>query len=342
MNEDDINSNLFRSFFVAGQFVVSDSNLYTLTPVDTLFWLLRDLELPVPITSNSVDTTAIAITPEKTIVNHSQWQPLNQLLASFDTTISSCLQSNTKQLNHIFATMNLGEDEIYYKFSVEKSLQWLTRKQKAVEAVLLKQQQLRHKSSSSHQQNERNPVENYSTSIGSFSKGFNLSNDHIREMNTHESLAAANDHKDGDNRNANDDDDSRKRQCYEESIQLVCHYLTNSWRVKFIGYLHLPNDDVLLSDNARSKKMANKKRSVDDCNNDATTASSTFSNGMPPIISARPDFSSATYIAKDDKTKLMKSTQKAITSGAKRLQKVNTKGMQKMNSFFTAKKSELK
>lgn len=108
-----------------GNNVLSSNTLHTATPVDPLFWLVFFCST----SSNNTST--------------SSWQPLEQLLQtacgnSYYALLSSCLDRN--QCSHILETLSMGDDDdVYYKFSWDKTLLWLSRKQEQVLNTLTQQ-----------------------------------------------------------------------------------------------------------------------------------------------------------------------------------------------------------
>jgi hypothetical protein len=130
---------------------------------------------------------------------------------------------------------------------------------------------------------------------------------------------------------------------------MVCHYLTDAWRTVFLQHLNA-RQDVLLDESERIQAKNKKRKLVqqdensntEDVNSGNTTTSSTSTatknQFVPP--STRPNFESTVTTTTDDKKITASATKTSMTAGAKRLQKVNTKGMKSMNTFFASREKK--
>jgi hypothetical protein len=116
------------------------------------------------------------------------------------------------------------------------------------------------------------------------------------------------------------DDDDTTATVRDESIQVVCQYLSNAWRDCFLNHLQLSRQDVLEGKSATTTRSKKIKPTAD------------WNAGL--LDSTTSASSSSSVIVTPKETTATKST---MTAGAKRLQKVNTKGMSKLSSFFAAK-----
>ena len=167
-------------------YVLQDGSLYVITPVDPLFWFLPTL----------VDTSTTSIRPPV-------WEPLSQLLQSFDPVLVSCLSAS--QWRHVCAELRLDTDEEpMVQCSVDQALSWLQRKQAALAAALQQQ------SASSLEQKK-----------GAFLSGFTLA-ESSNGIDENAIPAVETKHP--------------SQQTYE-SIQLMCQYLSPAWSERFLQHL---------------------------------------------------------------------------------------------------------
>ena len=265
--------------------VGGNGNLHVVTPVDPLFWCLRDEDL----------------SPGK----QAQWQPMNQILSIFPSMVQATL--DVQQLGHVYSKMSLGDDdeESFYKFSVPKALQWLQKKQERAEKALTQQELLT---------NQVRPDSQSTGSGGAFVHGFNLGGSQPEK----EESAADNDRKAA---RAEQRRQQASQRAKVESIQVVCNYLTRAWREAFLEHLNVRAQDALESPAHRSKRKREEKEiGQENDDNNGTN------NDENMLVS----------------TKKKKAIPRPITVGAKRLAKVNTKGMSKMSSFFSISKKTTK
>lgn len=214
------------------------------------------------------------------------WQPLDQILHAIPSqVVVECLDRN--QLPHLFTKLQDGDD-IYYKFSKPKALRWLQRKQQALE-TLLKARYLFAKELESKDAQE----------TGGFVSGFTLggSNEPKESPATTEAAAAT-------------EIKRQHRQAYEDSIQIVCNYLSDQWRSSLFEFLET-NDSVLGLMEPEPK---------------------------PKKVKVVTDWNAVVTGVENPSVKETKAKERPISAGAKRLLKVNTKGIKKMSSFFSVKK----
>ena len=166
------NPETFASFLVqsaSATHIVGNGNLYTITEVDPLFFLLPS-DLPGDNnTEEKKSSEDDKHTPQKS--KHFQWQPLDQILEPLDGTLRKCL--SLPQIPHFFASMSLGnDDECFYKFSMDKALAWLGRKQAAVERCLLQQAEAKQARRNNHKGTMGKSAS--STDEGAFAAGFHM------------------------------------------------------------------------------------------------------------------------------------------------------------------------
>ena len=203
-NNGNLAQKKYASWFV-GNYVVSDGQLYVMTQVDPLFFLLPKL------LKDATDASA-----------SQKWQPLEQILEDIPEVIHACLGQDKKQLGHICDSYEMDEDEFFFKFSKTKTLKWLEKKQQAIYQVLRKQLLEQQESCQSGEKS------------GAFASGFNLSS----ETSTAGTNAA-------DNSKNNDDSSEPKlsseqlQQVKQEGIQVVCNYLNEQWQTEFLNHLDI-------------------------------------------------------------------------------------------------------
>jgi len=308
--------NDYHSFAVANT-IVANGTLHTISPVDPLFWLLTDENLTAGATA--------------TVTQQQQWQPLAQITKKYNSNVTRCIP--VEQYEHIFAEYSM-DDETFCKFSVDKAVQWLQAKQKAVETVLLRQlerdQQLKE---------QHTTVNNFCNGSGAFESGFNLGED--EETSNENSTTSRNDPV-AEKRAA-----QQRRKAIHESIQVVGNYLSVKWKARFLESLEClkstnngtGNDLVDVDVTEVWGEPAKPKPTM------TTTATtnkrprvSTDEDGAMSMPAVVTDDWNPAVVNEKEQAKTKKEQPKPITAGAKRLLKVNKKGLQKMSSFFAVKK----
>lgn len=304
----------YHSFAVSGQYIVQNGTLHVITPVDPLFWLLRDEHLPTAAAvaggGGSSDTN-----------NKSQsWQPIEQMMNQYDPIIRRCLQP--QQLMHILAEMSMN-DEMYVKFSADKAVQWLRSKQQAVHDILYRH--LEEHFINQSKQASRN---------GAFLSGFTVAeaeNELVCSQITEKpngELASDSFSSSAQPQLQHQQEQLQKR-AREESIQVVCNYLSLAWRVHFLNHLQVESTVLEASSDRQCPQ------------NHPQAAAAVSSSLALPDDATTMDWNTA-VVGGGDVTHSQKTSVVAqpITAGAKRLLKVNRKGLQKMSAFFGAKKSK--
>lgn len=302
----------YGSFFVNGEYVIGNGSLHTVSPVDPLFWFL--------------DVHNHTVTEVEKGQQQQQWQPLEQILAdqALDRHIVAAV-TDRKQLGHIFQTMQLPgaeeDEERYYKFSAPKTLEWLTNKQQRVENVLWQQES--HLLEREEQQQDATETENLDNGGGAFSSCFNVAADlqpDTQSQNDAESAHAGKEQREKE----------LHQRCREESVQIVCTYLNSVWCERFLLHLRL-NETILMSPKKRRQLQLQQQRQ-------ATGSKDNEQASFMPAVTAAIDWNDVNMT----ETKKAKVEEPSITYGAKKLAKVNTKGMKTMSSFFGAKPASKK
>jgi hypothetical protein len=196
------------SSFLIGRHVVADGNLYVLTHMDPMFWVLA---------ANSPETT-----------QKRSWQPYEQIISSLPDSVQKAVVE--EQLGHCFQTLcNDQTDNVcFFKFSEEKAIRWLKRKQEKLYQCFLKQDQV----NTQRQQKELN------TKGGSVSATFYMPADPMAAATTN-----------------NIPDESGNEQFKIESLQVICNYLSPEWSKKFCETMKLTEEKVLQVPNTKSPKI---------------------------------------------------------------------------------------
>lgn len=257
----------YASFLISGKSSLAlgmNNTLHSFTPIDPLFWLLT----------------------EEHLVQQHSWQPLDQIQTSFEDHLSLCIDE--KQLSLLFSRMEMDEDQIFYKFKVEKALEWLERKRQAVYDTLLamsKEDHERHQSTWGKE--------------GAFSESFCLSGDQIDQSATARDTVFQ----------------PNEAELKSQSIQIVCEYLDESWRKKYLE--HLQVSDLVLQNEASRKRKSDSIESGQSIGMPAPRVSTDWTNTMNE---------------KKEKTAAPK-----LSLKQRQLQKTNIKGMSTLNSFFSKK-----
>jgi Ydr279p protein triple barrel domain len=233
-----------------------------------------------------------------------QWQPLDQYLQQFDAVlVQKCL--DVQQCTHVLDEM-VVEEETYVKFSVPKTVLWLQRKFDAVEAVLLKQMEAHRKA-----------VVRKSRTQGAMAANFHLAQ---RPTPTQPKQSSPSDVQDDILALSAQD---RQRAKYE-AIQSVCNYLSAPWIDRLLEHVN------------ETKKVALEEPAATTAGKKSPT--STISVPTEDWNAAIGDL--VPTGEGNSRGKVEAVQEKPVTAGAKRLLKVNQKGLQKMSSFFSVKKSK--
>jgi hypothetical protein len=346
----------YRSFAIASTTennqhysrIISNGKIYLPTPIDPLFWFV----------------SAFSVRRQQQKQQQAPaWQPIPQFLESSCQKIPAVIRQMVplEQLCHIVKTMRIdnGEDDkdgndekktdaektspskladlqhLYYcKFDEMRILQWLQAKQLAVQKVLSRQQQHRALRQTLQHQKQQN---------GAFCDNFHLTSSPVTTTTTtvtpsSEQPPPTSPSISKNNNNNNDDipvldapmDDET---CRIESIQIVSEYLDEFWRCKFWEASGVTPEQVLEETTTTSLP---KKRSQEQIGPESYNNTNKFIMAENGVENDHPVATTATK----NTTTTTKSNATAITTGAKRLAKVNTKGIPKMSSFFTAKKKK--
>uniref|UniRef100_A0A7S3DU72 Ribonuclease H2 subunit B wHTH domain-containing protein n=1 Tax=Entomoneis paludosa TaxID=265537 RepID=A0A7S3DU72_9STRA len=281
----------FSSFLIKSEStaqVVGNDKLYTITDVDPLFFLL-------PSDSTSESPEEKKSSDEHKNSNRQQWQPLDQILGPLDATLKSCL--DPKQISHLYATMKLSPEESFYKFSPVKTLSWLTKKHEALQNCLL-QQRRQHKTKDVNVANKSNAA---------FASGFRVA----PQKQTIEGSK-------NDSASSNAGDTSKDQlsivTAKEESIQIICSYLSEEWRTRFLNHLNVSSEVLQTTKQRAAKRVHSEVSKIVSISSVAAMSDvAAEAQGPPEKKPKKESFKSA---------------------GIQKLKKVNTTGMKTMSSFF--------
>jgi hypothetical protein len=306
----------YQSFAVGGQFIVKNGTLHTITRIDPLFWFLDDEHLTSVVRENGTKADGSA--------RQQQWQPLSQILSECNPLLVCCLKgrdgNDATQLQHLYAEMSLdggGDDDTYVKFSVEKALRWLEMKYQVIEPILHRQLE--------NEQRRAASVRGANGTGGAFLSGFTIASTNEDDYKRNQvELATTNGPWKRDQLNP-----ELQQRAKEASIQIVCNYLTPSWRQRFLQHLQLESSEVLESSFSLKPRSSVKRQKQQ-------TSDAESSMPKPKLLPS--DWNDAVSAADTEAAnRLVSKTKMAcqpITAGAKKLLKANKRGLQKMSSFF--------
>jgi hypothetical protein len=305
----------YSSFFVSNR-VISNKDLHVVTPVDPLYFLLTHF------------------------TEEEKWQPWDQLVQSksIPQIVLKGIEQDKTQLKHFFVMNDsYGDDLILYKFKQGLALNWLNKKMDRIQTFLIQQMNILQ---------EKERIEQ-SKNIGAFSSSFHLPPraEQTRENETtdtsslssstasvpkHDILLSPND----------------TLALTKSAAQIICEYLSPFWQKKLLVHLQLSEMDL------HPVKKASEVVHIDSI---APTCSPTSHAVTPPSSSSSAsqkrslqqiNISEADKLLqytmgessasgdKDKETEAKKKKLEAKTTALKRLEKVNTKGMKSMMSFF--------
>jgi hypothetical protein len=259
--------------FLVGSRIISNGALHIMTRIDPLFFILSNIS--------------------RTKQQHLQWRPLDQL------EVPSGITVELSQWKHLCVVKNLEEDLILYKFSPERALQWLVKKQEAAFAILRLQLL-----DSKHSMEKENLG-------GAFSNSFQLADDEKKqeEPATLETTTTT---------TPGHLSCTERVSLKEESVSVVCEYLSEEWQKKLRNHFGMQ---------AFAEKTTNKR-----------PRSSWESNPGQDDANQLLAFTMGSAGSSSSKEEDVKKKDPAKSAGLKRLAKVNTKGMKSLSNFFGAKK----
>jgi hypothetical protein len=300
--------------------------------------------------------------------NKQPWQPLWQFLQAYHPVIQQCVPPPStpaapRQYQHVLNEMSMDDDDNdndddsmrLVQFSVEKTLLWLHQKQRTVEQYLLV-------STTSSQQHHHQQQMQARTN-GAFTFGFTIAKENQNSIAAPRNM----DHNDQQQKDQkSNEQQQQQQQCRdrvkEESVQLVCNYLSPAWQDHFVQYLKVHDSDwarilsqqqqqqplKMMTDQTPPPSLSSQsnvskrlKSNMDhhpttttmtptvDWNMSLTTNTTTTDVSMT-AAAATSSSSSSVALNKSKKLPLLQ----PISAGAKRLLKMNQRGIQSVSSFF--------
>lgn len=281
------------SSFIVGRHVVRDGDLYVINRVDPLFFYLSTQSIDEQ-NQRVVNDDNNRAQPKK-----QSWQPYDQFLEQSELPLEITKVICEKQLQHICSTFE--NDELFFKFSVDKTLKWLQKKQERVLETLVGQHQRRQDRDDSIASKKRDQMG------GSISANFNFGNSNPVVTSAQE------------NNNTKSQSKPDTNALKVESLQIICNYLDQMWSKKFVEHVGFTLEEITSTKTAKKSSDVSKHNTTcgkGSYGDDKTTGSSP-KNVTPPN---------------------KKAVSIARTVGNKRLAKLNTKGMKSIGSFFGASK----
>ena len=294
------------------------SDLLCVTPVDPLYFLLAQQACPAP---NNNNTTTIKL----------PWQPLDQLWAAMSssrgTTETSTGEGHdapslesiilqphitNQALAQWYDSMDIDADTVVYKFVPERALDWLSRKHQAVQTVL-EQQAAKHKTNAN---------------TGAFDSSFAILSSDINRTTQQQQQAVVSpgSSQESTSMTMPTPVDATVRR---ESLQLVCSYLSEAWRLAFLSHI----GESLESLDTAATTMKKRRVTVDGEGGGGGVDASAVSAAANLAYMTTGQGVNAT----GKSSSLAGSSQSTkLTLQQKKLSKVNTKGMNKISSFFRA------
>lgn len=288
------------SSFIVGRHIIKDGDIYVINRIDPLFFYLATQSIDEQTQTQegiNSDKSSNGTQPKK-----QSWQPYDQFLEQSKLPREIANVISEEQIQHICLTFD--NEELYFKFDVDKALAWLQKKQERVLESLVRQDQRRQKSN----EKNSNAAKDNDQAGGSISANFNFGKPTpvVAAPAVQENSQAA----------SQLDTHALKM----ESFQIICNYLNETWSKKFIEHVGYTMEEV-----TNSAKTTRKSSSI--VSND---------NGMGSKGTVEEDSTNESLAKKEAANK--KTIAAARTVGNKRLAKINKKGMRSIGSFFGAGK----
>lgn len=283
------------SSFIVGRHIIKDGDLYVINRIDPLFFYLTTQSIDEQ-KQGGINDRNNGLQPKK-----QSWQPYDQFLEQSKLPREITKVISEEQIQHICLTFD--NDELYFKFDVDKTLKWLQKKQERVLESLLSQNQRRRKSKEKNSDTSKDD----DRAGGSVSANFNFGKPGLVAAPLQEISKTAS--------------QSDMNALKIGSFQIICNYLNETWSKKFIEYLGYTIEQVTSS----TKTM--RKSSI--VSND---------NNMGDEGTVKEDNMKGSYTKKS--TANQKAMAASRTVGNKRLAKLSTKGVRSIGSFFSTGKAK--
>lgn len=370
------------SSFLVGRHVVKDGSLYLMNRVDPLFFYLSAQDPPNKINEKGCNSSPPAKLPwqpfdqirlmEVSAKADSSSSPQS----SSSPSPSSSLREeqlrqaiSEEQLKHLCITFR-NDDVTYFRFDPSKALHWLQRKQERVLQCLI--QQTRDRKRASAERYTHSTVRNNNNNNDVDSNGIHGRQTKITTNANHggavsdtfympeeDPMATLPSSLDGTGGTTTDSGGSgnisSSRSCYDvshaemeqlkaESVQILCSYLNEGWVKEFVHHLGLTTTQVTngtLTSSPPSSLPTSSSPSTSHKENKQDHHSNTSRTSTPNIDPTG-------NVGRNNNSNIATAHTKPMsisrTVGNKRLEKVKTKGMKPISSFFgggpTAKKAK--
>ncbi len=271
--------------------------------------------------------------------------------------------SQPPQLGHLFAINDqYGDDMILHKFQNDKALSWLKKKMARVELFLRAQMILEKKK---HEE----LLKKLRYEGGAFSSNFYHAESEEKDATITKTTEATAEtvSKTSDSENGKDKEQKQvlttneKATLSKQAAQIICEYLSLYWQKEFLTYINF-TEDVLYGNRKKNKSTTSKTNeslSTGVSNKGLTSSPPASKSGASATVTPpsskgtkrslyESNMSEADKLlqytmgvgnsSSTDKNGKEKKKFTAKSVGLKRLEKVNTKGMKTMSSFFSVKK----
>ena len=292
------------SSFVVGRHIVKDGSLYILNRIDPLFFYLATQ--PSDDVSNNNNSSSSSSSSSSNKKQQTKWEDFDQLLENSQLPPSFHQVISEDAMKHICSTF-CNDGSCYFKFSCEKALVWLKRKQEKVLASLIAQD-IRKKTLIKNNMGVVNNNASNSTG-GSISDNFNLPPQQSRQITTALAVSSVQDQDKRTDAHVTQPDTKSLR---FQSIQITCNYLNEGWSKEFVRYLGCKTDVLSSTKTVAAKKVAGVSTAINK-NTDVKYSSSNIDKSSIQNNASKRTLPSASR-----------------TVGNKRLSTVNTKGMKRV------------
>jgi hypothetical protein len=335
MGDGDGDDDCGFSSFLVGNHVIKDGNLYLINRIDPLFFVLATQSTGGGgQAKSSIDNDNNS---NKNIHHHQQhqhqqqskktatWQPYDQFLEQSNLPPEVAEVLSEEQIRHLCLTFE--NEELYFKFSVDRALRWLQRKQRRVLESLKRQDQQKRKQAA----NIESRFGTGQPEGGSVSSNFHFGGPPAPTA-TATANCPANTPSNVPKSAALSPSENDLLALRVESLQIVCNYLNDSWSKLFVEHVGGTWEEVTRSAKEVLRNTTNTKVVVSpDHHSEAggTSSRSTTSGGRE-----RSKASQQPHKAINVPLAVAAVRTKAQTAGNKRLTKVSTKGMRSIGSFF--------
>lgn len=318
-------SSEYSSFFVSNQ-VISNKDLHTITPVDPLYFLLSHFE------------------------QEEKWQPWDQMVQSISIPQAILEGLEKTQLKHVFEVNDsYGNDLILYKLKHHLVLSWLEKKVENIKRFVMYQMDI-----------GRNKKEmDLTHNSGAVSSSFHLGDTRTNTNQEEEAHVVSTEGDSGEcistiASNTSNLTPSEQNFLLKSSLQIICEYLSPFWTSKLLAHYKLSEVDLHPIKKSMEGATTTHSPMTETLHNLTPTSSTTSSSISQTYMSndsvmseadkllhytmgeSGNSFNEAENLVEAKKRKLEATKSVAL----KKLEKVNTKGMKSMMSFFGSAKKK--